>query len=117
MEATVRPYTQQPGWDTGNEQPTLSPEEELARQEEIQAAVQRRQENNTPQWLTIIDDLAQGDRTKWDYFFNMPIIEFLNTYSFRMARKRELANELEQAANQGAHSAIVRALNQILFTR
>lgn len=79
--------------------------------------MQRRQDNNTPQWLIIIDDLAHGDRTKWEYFFDMPVVEFLNTYSFSIARKRELASQLEAAAKLGAHSAIVRAINQILFTR
>lgn len=96
----------------------MTPEEEMARREERAAELQRIQDNNTPQWLTIIDDLAHGDRTQWDFFFEMPVTEFLNTYSFQMARKKILEKSMEEAITQGGNQAgIVRALSQILFTR
>jgi hypothetical protein len=115
MEAAVRPYLIAAGAYSIPE--AMTPEEELQRREDRTAELQRRQDNNTPTWLTIIDDLAHGDRTQWSFFFEMPVIEFLNTYSFTMARKKELAARLDQVAADGPHAAIVTALHQLLFTR
>jgi hypothetical protein len=35
-------------------------------------------------WIATINDMCNNDRTKWDYFFQMNVIEFLNTISFYM---------------------------------
>jgi len=115
MESTVGPYITTKDPDDHPE--TLTTEEIRAKADEMLQAMERREANTTPQWLAIIDDLAHGDRTKWDYFFEMPVVEFLNTYSFNLARKKELSQQLEAAAEKGPHVAIVRALNEILFTR
>jgi hypothetical protein len=115
METTVSPYltTTETKPDPG----TQTIEEIRARIEQLELELQQREDNNTPLWLGIIDDLAHGDRTKWDFFFDMPVVEFLNTYSFNLARKKELGEQLDTAANLGPHASIQRALNQILFTR
>ena len=36
----------------------------------------------------LIDRLANNDRTRWDFFFEMPVIEFLNTISFYIIADR-----------------------------
>ena len=33
-------------------------------------------------WIATINDMSNNDITKWDYFFKMNVIEFLNTVSF-----------------------------------
>ena len=33
-------------------------------------------------WIVAINNLANNDRGKWDYYFDMNIIEFLNTLVF-----------------------------------
>jgi hypothetical protein len=33
-------------------------------------------------WIASINDICKDDRTKWDYFFKMNVIEFLNTMTF-----------------------------------
>ena len=42
--------------------------------------------------------MCNNDRTKWDYFFNMNVIEFLNTVSFYID-KSESDREIERARN------------------
>ena len=44
-------------------------------------------------WLETVDDLAKGEREKWEYFLKMNIIEFLNEMAFRKDRKKQ-ENEL-----------------------
>ena len=33
-------------------------------------------------WIATINAMANNDRTKWDFFFDMNVIEFLNTVAF-----------------------------------
>jgi hypothetical protein len=33
-------------------------------------------------WIATINSLSNNDRTKWEYFFEMNVIEFLNTVAF-----------------------------------
>lgn len=33
-------------------------------------------------WIATINDMANNDRTKWDFYFDMNVTEFLNTASF-----------------------------------
>jgi hypothetical protein len=49
-------------------------------------------------WIANINDMCNNDRTKWDYFFNMNVIEFLNTVSFYID-KSESDREIERARN------------------
>lgn len=56
--------------------------------------------------------MAGGDRTKWEFFLNMTIIEFLNAVSFHNEKKRA-QNERLNAAAQGAKSAKDSSVYQI----
>jgi hypothetical protein len=42
-------------------------------------------------WFTILDLMAGGDFTKWNYFLDMGVVEFLNLLSF-MRDKIEYQN-------------------------
>jgi hypothetical protein len=42
--------------------------------------------------------LAGGDRTKYDFYFDMPIVEFLNAYAFENEKVRARTERLNQAA-------------------
>lgn len=35
-------------------------------------------------WIYTVDNMANHDKTKWDYFMDMPIIQFLNLISYHM---------------------------------
>jgi gentisate 1,2-dioxygenase len=48
--------------------------------------------------------MAGGDRTKWQIFLDMPLVEFLNAVSFHNEKQRTKAERLQQAA-QAAKSA------------
>lgn len=50
-------------------------------------------------WLRVVDSLAGGDRTKYDYFFEMSVVEFLNAYSLKNEEARQRSERLNQAAN------------------
>ena len=65
-------------------------------------------------WLELVDKLCRGDRTKWDYFLQMGLIEFLNTVAFYKSTKKEQSKRLEQAANKGYQTYIVAVLNEML---
>jgi hypothetical protein len=56
--------------------------------------------------------MAVGDRTKWDFFLNMTIVEFLNAVSFHNEKKRAQTERLNAAA-QGAKSAKDSSVYQI----
>jgi hypothetical protein len=58
--------------------------------------------------------LAKNDRTKWDYFLQMELIEFLNTVAFYRTIKKEQQKRLEQSANKGYQAYIVAAINEML---
>ena len=40
-------------------------------------------------WLVTVDFLAGGDRSKWDHYFNMGVIEFLNAVAYMKDKKAE----------------------------
>jgi hypothetical protein len=50
-------------------------------------------------WIIIINDLSNDKRWKWDYFFNMDLVEFLNTVSF-FKDKNDYEYELQKRANR-----------------
>lgn len=38
-------------------------------------------------WLATIDELARGERERWDYFLQMNLVEFFNEMAFRKDKK------------------------------
>jgi uncharacterized protein YfaT (DUF1175 family) len=34
-------------------------------------------------WIITLDSLSQGDHSKWEYYTNLGVIEFLNVVSFQ----------------------------------
>ena len=40
--------------------------------------------------------MSNNDRTKWDYFFSMNVIEFLNTVAFYKDKAEEDKREYEE---------------------
>lgn len=50
-------------------------------------------------WYNVIDDLASGDRTKYDYYFRMPAFDLLNHISFVMDKK-EMKNAATAVDNR-----------------
>ena len=53
-------------------------------------------------WLITIDKLAGGDPLKYDYFYRMPIQQFLNLVSFHKS-KNEYETEMEEQRNRNAY--------------
>ena len=41
-------------------------------------------------WYVTLDNLSGKDRTKWDYFLNLPIIQFLNLLSYHIDHSEEV---------------------------
>jgi hypothetical protein len=41
-------------------------------------------------WVATIDNLSNNDKTKWDYFLNLPIIQFLNLLSYHIDHSEEV---------------------------
>ncbi len=64
----------------------------------------RRKDRPAISWLKMVDNIAGGDRTKWDFFLNMPLVEFLNAVSFQTEKDRARTERLNTAA-QSAKSA------------
>ena len=58
--------------------------------------------------------MCRNDRSMWDFYLNMGLIEFLNTIAFFKVIKKDQNKRLEQAANKGYQSYIVAALNELL---
>lgn len=46
-------------------------------------------------WLKVVDALAHGDRTKWEYFLKMPVIEFLNAVAFQKDKVKQRTELIE----------------------
>ena len=42
-------------------------------------------------WLATIDQLARGERERWEYFLNMNIVEFFNTLAFNKDKNKDIA--------------------------
>lgn len=51
-------------------------------------------------WYNVLDSLSNSDRSKWDYFLNMGVIEFLNTLAFYKDKEKHL-EELRKKINRG----------------
>ena len=65
-------------------------------------------------WLEIVDKIVKGDRTKWDFILEMPLIEFLNSMAFYKAKTKERQKRLEDAAGKGFNPYIVACLNEMI---
>ena len=44
-------------------------------------------------WVATIDNLAGHDKTKWDYFFNLGLKEFLNVVSYHIDHTEEIKRQ------------------------
>lgn len=51
-------------------------------------------------WYNVLDSLSNSDRTKWDYFLNMGVIEFLNTLAYFKDKEKHL-EQLRNKLNRG----------------
>jgi hypothetical protein len=47
-------------------------------------------------WVTTIDNLSGRDLTKWDYFFDLPMTEFLNIVCYYIDREENDKKRDEQ---------------------
>lgn len=62
----------------------------------------------------MIDRMAGGDRSKWDYFLNMQLVEWLNTVAFFTDKWRQRDERLGRAAKQGAQVFTASALSELV---
>jgi hypothetical protein len=50
-------------------------------------------------WVKTIHSLSRKDRTKWDFFLNMELIEFLNTMALSNTLEVEYNEQMVRAKN------------------
>lgn len=62
----------------------------------------------------MIDRLAGGDRSKWDFYLDMLLIEFFNTVAFYSDKWRQRDERLGRAAKQGAQVFTASALSELV---
>jgi hypothetical protein len=48
-------------------------------------------------WVATVDNLANGDGTKWDYYWKLNVVEFLNRVTF--AKDKQTKKELDSKRN------------------
>ena len=65
-------------------------------------------------WLELIDKMANRDRTKWQFFLDMSLIEFFNAIAYYKAQTQERNKRLEQSANKGFQNYVIAVLNEML---
>lgn len=65
-------------------------------------------------WLELIHMMAQKDRTKWDFFLQMPLIEFLNALAFYKQQSKERLKRLELASAKGYQNYVIACLNELI---
>lgn len=53
-------------------------------------------------WQLVLDNLSNHDRTKWDFFLNMDVVEFLNTVSF-YKDKQKWEHEIQKQQMRNAN--------------
>lgn len=58
--------------------------------------------------------MANKDRTKWDFFLQMPLIEFLNAMAFYKQQSKEKLKRLDQASAKGFETYVIACLNEML---
>ena len=47
-------------------------------------------------WYNVLDNLSNNDRTKWDFFLDMPIREFLNTLMYYKDKQYMVQQEMKR---------------------
>jgi hypothetical protein len=52
-------------------------------------------------WIATINDMSNNDRQKWDYYFNLNVIELLNTVSFMKDKGESDKAEIERMKRNG----------------
>lgn len=65
-------------------------------------------------WLELVDKMANRDRTKWEFFLEMSLIEFFNAIAYYKAQTQERNKRLEQSANKGFQPYVIAVLNEML---
>ena len=65
-------------------------------------------------WIELIDKMANRDRTKWQFFLDMSLIEFFNAIAYYKAQTQERNKRLEQSANKGFQPYVIAVLNEML---
>jgi hypothetical protein len=58
--------------------------------------------------------MSHRDRTKWQFFLDMSLIEFFNAIAFYKAQTQERNKRLEQSANKGFNQYVIACLNEML---
>jgi hypothetical protein len=58
--------------------------------------------------------MANRDRTKWEFFLEMSLIEFFNAIAYYKAQTQERNKRLEQSANKGFQPYVIAVLNEML---
>ncbi len=114
MARTVRPYLDKQEVS----EDSLTPEEIELKRESERATAERIEADNIPLYFRAIHELSHGDRTKWEFFFELPVLEFLNAWSFHRAMRREGISDLERSADKaGFEGFMSRAMIMSIFTR
>ena len=77
-------------------------EEEDDDDEEDEEADEENEGSNRPGfvkhwgWYYTLDNLSNNDRTKWEYFLEMNVIEFLNSLSYFKDKQNYIKEQLDQ---------------------
>jgi hypothetical protein len=65
-------------------------------------------------WLEMVHHMANKDRTKWDFFLYMPLVEFLNAMAFYKQQSKEKLKRLDQASTKGFETYVIACLNEMI---
>lgn len=92
-------------FNSGDESTIEISREELERNAELEGEPGNEDNSEEPEpvngfretwgWIAITNELANGDLTKWNYFDDIPVIEFLNLVCF-LRDKRNYDNDLNE---------------------
>lgn len=58
--------------------------------------------------------MCRGNRTQWQFYLDMSLIEFFNTIAFYKAKTSERNKRLESASAKGFNPYVVACLNEML---
>ena len=69
-------------------------------------------------WIATVDELASGDRTKWEYYLNMNIVEFFNEMAYRKDRREQTNKEIiKLTKGKTAEEAQILLLSYLISRR
>ena len=69
-------------------------------------------------WIATVDELASGDRTKWEFYLNMNIVEFFNEMAYRKDRKLQTNKEIiKLTKGKTAEEAQILLLSYLISRR